>query len=132
MAVENDSYCAQADVERWAQVGTFADGGSASTPTLAEVLEFMQNRAGDIYSVLAETLGNDAPGPAAFAKTIDTSTDAGLALDAVCIRANAIGAAADALQAGGAGETPARSERIGELLALYEDALKSVTRAAMM
>jgi hypothetical protein len=132
VAVENDSYCAQADTQRWAQMGTYVDGGTPSKPSLAEVLVFQANRAGEVYAVLADVMGADAPGPAAYGTTIDTSTDVGLALDAVCKRVNAIGAAADALEASGAGEQPSGSDRVARLLVLYSDGLESLRSAALM
>jgi hypothetical protein len=124
---EGDSYCAIEDVERWTQIGAY---GAGTKPTSTQVLAFQQGRAAELYGILAETMGGDAPGPANFSTTVDTSSDAGAALSAVLVMYNAIGAAMDALQAAGAGDTPTRSERIGELFVLWEQRKEALTSAA--
>jgi hypothetical protein len=129
MAVENDSYCAIEDVEARCQIGDFAAG---TVPTNGEVLEFQKERAAELYSIVRSVMGTAAPGPAAYATTIDTSTDAGKALDSVLTAYNAIGAAFDALQAAGAGEQPGRSERVAELYQMWQDRDGPVRAAALM
>ena len=115
-AVDSDSYCAEADVVAWAQMGDYS---GATTPTETQVLGFMQMRAAEIYGWLREVTGTNAPGPSAYATSINTGTDAGLALSRVCKMANAIGAAMDALESAGAGEAPSRSDRVAELGVAY-------------
>ncbi len=127
MADETNSYCAHEDVERWTQVG---DYDASSVPTLTEVYSFQAGRAAELYAILADVMGTAAPGPAAFGTTIDTGTDAGLALSAVVSQYNAIGAAIDALAAGGAGTSPGRSERINELFALWGERETPIRAAA--
>jgi len=128
MAVEGDSYCATADVVALVQLGAY---GAGTVPTAAQGLEFQQDRAMEIYSWMVEALGTSAPGPAAFNTTIDTGTDAGVALDALCKQANAQGAAADSLEAAGASSTPARTERVTELLTMFfasKDGIQAVAK----
>jgi hypothetical protein len=125
MAVENDSYCAATDVESRAQMGAYAAG---TTPTLAQVLDFQAQRAAEIYSWLRDEMGSSAPGPAAYSVTIDTGSDIGLALEDSCIMANALGAAMDALEAAGASQSPARSERVNELGIAYAGMMEVIQR----
>ena len=124
---EADSYCAIADTEARAQMGAY---GAGTTPTSTQVLSFAEQRTGEIYSWMREVIGTDAPGPANYSTTIDTGTDAGLALNDVVVMANAIGAAMDALEAAGAGSSPARSERIVELGTAYSNSKDAVQAAA--
>ena len=128
MAVENDSYCSEAEV--YALTGV-ADYSATTTPTEAEVLVFMAARAGEIYARLYQFMGTQTPGPAAYSVTVDTSTDPGKALDVVTRQANAYGAAIDALEAAGAGETPNRTERVADMAALYQKALDDLRDAAI-
>ncbi len=131
MAVEGDSYCAASDVEALVQLGAYADGGSATTPTLAQVLEFQAQNAATIYSWMVVALGKAAPGPASANVTIDTSSDAGAMLDRLCVKANAYAAASDALEAAGASSTPARTERVNDLWAMFlgsKDGIQAVAK----
>ena len=127
MAVEGDSYCAEANVTAFAQMGDYTP---STTPTQAEVLVFMAGRAGELYSVLVRVMGNDAVGPASYSKSIDNSSDAGKALEFVLIQYNAIGAAMDSLLAAGAGESPQRSERVNELFGVWQEREAAITLAA--
>lgn len=111
-ATASDAYCSEADAEAWVQMG---DWGATDQPTETEVLAFMAMRAAIIYGWMAEVVGSAAPGPSTYSTTIDTGTDAGTALSFQTRMANAIGAAVDALQAAGAGQSPSRSERVAEL-----------------
>ena len=119
MATTDKAYCTEAQVEAITQVG---DYGNSDQPTEAEVLEFMENRAAELYALLVQAIGStNAPGPSGYANPIDTTTDQGLALFNVLRQYNAIGAAADALEAAGASQSPGRSERVIELLGQWED-----------
>ncbi len=110
-------YCDEADVS--ARTGV-SDYTASTTPTQTEVETFIDNRAGEIYAKLRSVMGDAAPGPTGYSTTINTGSDAGLALSEICESTNAIGAAVDALQAGSVGESPARSERVSELWAIYQ------------
>lgn len=114
-------YCVEADVLALTGVSDYAAG---TTPTETEVTTFIDRRAGEIYAVLRSVMGDSAPGTSDYSVTVDTSTDAGITLDRLTKQANALGAAVDALEAGAAGETPQRSERVRELYAMYKDMLK--------
>jgi hypothetical protein len=127
-STSSDSYCDITDVEAYAQVGTY---GSSTKPTDTEVLGFMANRASDVYSVLREFMDDDAPGPPNFDVTIDTGNDAGKALDRGARQANAIGAAIDALEAGGSGDSRGRTERVAELEERYTAALEKLRGLAI-
>lgn len=129
MATENDSYCAVTDVEARTQIGTFE---TTTIPTEAQVVDFQAQRAGVLYSDLRSIMGTSAPGPASYSVTVDTSSDAGKALEFVLTKYNAIGAAIDALEAAGAGETPGRSERIADLYAMWQDRTTALEMAAKM
>ena len=118
-SVENDSYCGEGDVVALLQMGT--DYTSGTIPTEAQVLNFMGNRAGEIYGWMRAIVGSSAPGPASYSTTLDTGTDAGKALQYLLVQTNAYGAAFDALEAAGATSTPARTERAAELFAMYYD-----------
>jgi len=126
-ATANNAYCAEADVVAFAQMGDYT---ASTIPTEAQVLGFMEMRAGEIYNRLTKTMGSSAPGPTGYSTTIDTSTDPGLALSKVTKLANAIGAAMDAVEASGAGESPARSERVSELAAMYVAVMGSLADVA--
>jgi len=128
-AAETDSYCAIADVQAICQIGTFA---TDTVPTNQQVLEFQAQRAGQLYTILADVMGTDAPGPSGYSTAISTSTDAGKALNWTLVHYNSIGAAMDALQAAGAGEVPGRSERIAELFAMWEGREKALRPVATM
>lgn len=119
MAVEGDSYCAEADVI--AKVQYLSDFTASTVPTEAQLLVFMASRAAILYSTLVSVMGEDAPGPASFATAIDTSSDAGKALEFSLIHFNAVGAAIDVFGASGATTEPARTERVTELFADWEE-----------
>ncbi len=114
-AVATDAYCSEADVVGVVQLTP--DYTSGTTPTETEVLQFMKQRAAQVYAWMAEVSDTSAPGPASFSTSIDTSTDVGSALESVCRQANCVAAGADALEASGATSTPARTERLNELFA---------------
>lgn len=126
-AQATDAYCTEADVTAWAQRGDYT---ASTIPTETQVLTFMQTVAATIRGWMAEVIGDDAPGPASYSTSIDTSTDAGLALSNVCKKANAIGAAVHALEASATGDVPARSERVAELFTLFNACKQSVQDAA--
>jgi len=130
MATTDEAYCTEAQVEAITQMGDYTE---LTTPTEAEVLEFMENRAAMLYALLVEYMGQaDAVGPAGYANPIDTSTDAGLALSYALRSLNATGAAYDVLDAAGASTEPARSEKTAELLLEWEgraDILKPLAQA---
>lgn len=130
MASETDSYCAETDVVARAQY--LSDFTTTTVPTQAQLLDFQAQRAAELYTILRDVLGTGAPGPASYGTTIDTSTDAGTALQFVLISFNAIGAAFDALQAAGAGEEPSRTERAAELWAMWETRDAEIRKAALM
>ncbi len=114
-AVATDAYCSEADVVGVVQITP--DYTSGTTPTETEVLQFMKQRAAQVYAWMAEKAGTSAPGPVSFTTSIDTSTDIGSVLESVCRQANCVGAGADALEASGATSTPGRTERLNELFA---------------
>ncbi len=114
-AVATDAFCSEADVVGVVQLTP--DYTSGTTPTEVQVLQYMKQRAAQVYAWMAEKVGTSAPGPASFSTSIDTSTDIGSALESVCRQANCVGAGADALEASGATSTPARTERLNELFA---------------
>jgi len=126
VSVEADSYCGEGDVVALLNMGT--DYTASTVPTEAQVLNFMANRAGEIYGWMRDRAGTSTPGPASYSVTVDTGTDAGKALNYLLIQANAYGAAADTLEASGASSTPARTERVNELYTAYyamKDAIMS-------
>lgn len=127
-ASATNAYCTEADVVAFAQMGDYT---TTTTPTEAQVLGFMQMRAAQVYSTLARYMGADTPGPSAYSTTIDTSTDAGLALSLATRLANALGAAMDAVEAAGAGEAPSQSTRVQELGTAFEGALSSLRWLAL-
>ena len=130
MAAEADSYCAVEDVQARAQLGVY-DG--SSQPTLDEVLEFQKERASELYAIVREVMGAAAVGPANYTTAITpANSDAEFALDGVLTSYNAVGAAFDALQAAGVGDSPARSERLNELWAVWEMRGDAVRSAALM
>lgn len=117
------SYATVSDVEAIAQLGAYSSG---TKPTEAQVQFFLVNRSAELYGRMVKTGGNLTPGPSGYAITIDTTNDVGYALDRAARHAAATRAAVDALQAAVAGETPARSERIAELEALYNTQLEDI------
>jgi hypothetical protein len=123
----SNAYCALADVQAYARMGSY---DASTTPTESEVLGFMENRAADLYGVVYDEAGSGAPGPSGYSSAIDTSSDIGYALGRALRMANAMMAAADALEAAGAGESPARSERIGELMGMAEDRIDRIRMLA--
>lgn len=129
-------YCVEADVVSYAQ--TASDYTASTIPTQTQVEAFIDRRCGEIYAWMRDVIGDTAPGSSDFSVTVDTSTDAGIALDRVLTMANAIGAAIDALQAAAVGDEPARSERVTELMAMYDgtgvdgSGLKGVIQEAAM
>lgn len=128
MATTDKAYCTEAQV---GAITGVADYDATTTPTEAEVLEFTENRAAEVYSRLYQFMGTQTPGPSGYAVSIDTSTDTGLALDFVTRQANAYGAAMDALEAAGASEIPNRSERVADLAALYQKSLDDLRGVAI-
>ena len=117
MAADAGSYCNEAEVISYAQMGQYADGGSATVPTQTQVLQFQVDRAAEMYGWMVDVVGSSAPAPITdYSTTIDTSTDVGLALSRLLRQGNAKAAAADALEAAGSTQVPARSERVAELL----------------
>ena len=131
MAVENDSYCSEAEVAAITGVNVAGNYSATTTPTEAQVLVFMAARAGEVYARLYQYMGAATPGPAAYSVTVDTSTDPGKALDVATRHANSLGAAIDALQAAGVGESPSRGEAIIDLNALYQQALDGLRDIAI-
>ena len=129
VSVEGDSYCGEGDVCALLNMAT--DYTAATTPTEAQVLNFMANRAGEIYGWMRERAGSSTPGPASYSVTVDTSTDAGTALNYLLIQANAFGAAADALESSGATQSPSRTERFNELIASYYGMKEAIQAAAV-
>lgn len=126
---DTHGYSDHTDVEALVQMGEY-DG--TTIPTLQQVYDFQAARAGEIYAVLYGVMGDSAPGPSGYSTSIDNSTDRGYALEAALKKTNAYGAAVDALEAAGAGEVPARSERAAEFHALYKDGLERVRMLALM
>ncbi len=125
--IDGDSYCGIADVESRTH-GVTGVYSSTSKPSDAIVRSFMKNRASAIYARLSSILGDGAPAPGNYPDTveIDTTTDRGTALAAYARDLNCIGAAADALSAGGAGESPGQSDRVAQLLSMWEEGLASL------
>lgn len=126
-ATSDDAYCSEADVVAFAQFAS--DFTGTTTPTETQVLNFMLMRAAEIYSWLRSVMGDSAPGPTNYATSIDTSTDAGLALSRNCRLANAVAAAMDALEAAGAMDAPARSDRVAELGVMYASLRQTIEDA---
>ncbi len=127
MATTDNSYCTEAHVTQI----TRSPYTTTTVPTEAEMLIFTENRSAEVYNRLVKFMGASATGPSGYATSIDTSTDAGLAMDFVTRQAAAIGAAIDCLDAAGAGESPGRSERIIDLTALHEIAMERLEDAAI-
>jgi hypothetical protein len=96
---------------------------AGDNPSDAEVLGFMANRAGQVFGVLGQWMMDSTPGPSNYSTTIDETRDAGVALSRACRHANALGAAADALQAAGVGDSRGATPRVLELEAQYMAAL---------
>ncbi len=130
LPVENDSYCSELDVIALVQTTGAAGYDGTTVPTEVQVLGYMARRTGEIYGWMAAKVGTLAPGPAAYSVTVDTGTDAGLALNALLIQANAFGASADTLEASGASSQPAKSERVTELLTSFY-AMKETIEASI-
>jgi hypothetical protein len=128
VALEADSYCSEADVI--AETQYLSDFTASTVPTEAQLLVFMASGAGILYQDLREVLGDDAPGPASYSVTVDTTTDAGTALFFVLTHYNATFAAFKALEAAGANETPARTERVAELWAVWQARGDDLRKAA--
>lgn len=128
MATENDSYCDEAQVISYAQY--LYNFSGSTVPTQAQVLDFMAFRAGELYSILVDVMGDNAQGPASYSNTVDTSTDPGKALNFTLIMFNAIGAAMDALAAAGMDQSPEASKRVEELAAMYTNAREALTPLA--
>ncbi len=129
MATESDSYCAEADVI--ARVQFLADFDGSSTPTEAQLLEFMANRAAELYAMLADTMGASAYGPASYTTNLSSpSNDSETALLQLLKHFNSLGAAIDVMDALGATEDPARSEKVAEWAAEYATAMDRITPLA--
>lgn len=126
-ATASNAYCTEANVASFAQMGDYT---ANTVPTETQVLNFMEMRAAEVYGRLARVLGSAAPGPTGYDTTIDSTTDKGRAILRTTRLANALGAAMDAVEAAGAGESPSRSERVGELNALYNAALDELAATA--
>jgi len=131
MATTDKAYCTEAQVAAITGISVSGNYSTTTKPTEAQVLEFMENRAAEVYARLYQFMGTATPGPSGYSVTIDTGSDPGLAMDFATRNANAIGAAIDALEAAGIGESPSRSERIIDLAALYEQALDRLRDAAI-
>lgn len=129
MADLAQAYCAEIDIIGYAQY--LADFTAGTTPTEAEVTVMAQGRAGEIYAWIGDVMGSTAVGPADFSTPIDTGTDVGKALANQCRIANAMSAAADALEAAGASDTPSRTERINDLLTSYLAMKENIQALAM-
>ena len=127
MATLADSYCGVTDVEARVQLGAY---GAGTVPTTTQVEGFCKERSGIVFGWLQDVMGDSVTGPTGADQAIDSSTDKGTALLQATLGATANGAAADALQAAGAGESPNRSERIAELQALFEAAKEGIQAAA--
>lgn len=126
--VDGDGYCSLGDVE--ARTGmTYT---SSSKPTDAVVRGFIRNRAATIYARLSSVLGDGAPAPANYPETvvIDTTVDRGQAMTEAARDVNCQGAAADALASGGAGESPAQSDRITNFMTMYNEGLDLLREVA--
>lgn len=114
-----ESYASVADIEARVGLGVF---GASTRPTLTQATAFAVQRAGELFAILSEVLGSEAPGPISstiYIIKLNVSTSGGYALSQLLSLANAIGAAADCLEAAGAGEVPQRSERVTDLLEEY-------------
>ncbi len=127
MAAAADSYTLTAQVEQVLQLGAY---GAGTAPTVTEVVQFMADRAGVIYARLRAIMGSAATGPPNYSTSINTSTDAGVALASVTNRANYYGAAIDVLIAAGAASGPSPSQRVEELNGLWNQALEELEPAA--
>ena len=129
MATTNDAYCTEADVVSYVQYLTEFD--ASSVPTQAQMLDFTENRSAELYTLLVKLMGSDAAvGPSGYSNSLDNSTDAGQALEYVLRQYSAIGAAMDCLQAAGATTTPARTERVAELFAMWSEREQAVAPLA--
>ena len=126
-ATADNCYCSVANVEGRAQIGSFT---VSTKPSLVQVTTFMEDRAGEIYAILAATLGDKAPGPTGYDLGIDETRDTGRALSQQLRGANSMAAAADALSAAGAGDEPTRSARAENLLSDYQVALERAMKMA--
>ena len=101
-----NAFCAQSDVERWAQL-VFS---STSKPSVTEVAGFAESRASEIRSIVAGEGWNVAP----------SGVVAGSLEEDVLREANAIGAAADAWLAKLLDTDPGRTEKAAALLEEYQ------------
>lgn len=127
-ATEDKSYATEADVVAYAQTGDYT---ASTVPTQAQVLGFLEQRSARVYARLALLMGSSATGPSGYSTTIDNSTDPGLALERATRRAAALGAAADALRASGAGDTPQQTSRADDLETLFNAALDDLQEPAL-
>lgn len=118
-----DSYASESDVVTYAQMGDYT---SSTVPTETQVLVMLADRASEIYARLSTIMGSDVTGPPSYSQAIDSSTDAGAALARATRRANAIGAAIDAVYAAGAGDSPGASARMDILITMYDLAVVSL------
>ena len=112
----NDTFCAITDVE--SRVGRGAFHASATVPTIQQTLDFMAMRAQEIQAaILRGGASYTVPsGSNAFGSPTDTAV---LALKLMCQNANALAAAADAINARDVRDNPDANTVAGDLFAQY-------------
>jgi len=113
----DDSFCAESDAERWAQL----DFTSSSDPSSDEVALFAAGRANEMRGIFAMA-----------GWTISPTTIVDGSVEQVMLReANAIGAAADAWLAKNLEYEPGRTTHAAELLEEYQRRLDKAQQYAM-
>ncbi len=127
-ATANDAYAAESDVASYAQMGDYT---SSTKPTETQVVAFLADRASEVYGKLATIMGSSVTGPPSYDTVIDESTDAGKALGRAARKANALGAAIDAILAAGAGDSPGGSQRVADLVALFDMSITAMNEPAV-
>lgn len=108
-----NAYCAEVDIERWAQMQISA----TSAPSDSEVAAFAEARASELTGI-AVSLG--------FEISPSTIT-AGSTEEDLFREANAIGGAADTVMAKFMSESPSRSDKAEALLAEYQKRVDRIT-----
>lgn len=118
----NDAFCAIADVETLVLRGPFSAG---TTPTSQQVLDMMARVAGEVETLLHQhgspytvaSHGNPFP---------SSVTDPSSTLRVLCEQANAMGAAADVVNARESGQPNGSTDLAAVMLTRYKDALAAI------
>jgi len=126
---EDDAFCALADVEALVQRGSFT---GSTHPTAQQVLDWMGRYAAQVESVLADnqieytvaSRGNPFP---------DSGTDASVSrLQSLCEAANAIAAAAQAIEMLESKDSGDGSGKAAEMMKEFEALLEQIVQEALI